>query len=176
MRVLLIGGSKSGKSRAAQELCRQLGGSLYYWAAMEPFDAEDILRIERHVSERAGWGFETVERGRALLDAPCLPHPDGTVLFDSVTALLANEMFHADIPDADAPRRVAEELLTLSRRFRHFVCVCDDLWRDGMAYEGTVQAYSRALAEICRALAAEFDTVCEVSGGLVRARKGTWPI
>ena len=176
MRILLIGGSKSGKSRTAQELCRRLGGSLYYWATMEPADAEDRLRIEKHVSERAGWGFTTIERGRDLLHAPCLPSPDGTVLFDSVTALLANEMFAAAVPDDDAPRRVTEELLTLSRRCRHFVCVCDDLWRDGMAYDDATQAYCRALAEICRALAAEFDTVCEASGGLIRARKGERPV
>lgn len=93
MRILLVGGSKSGKSHLAQELCRKLGGKLYYWATMEPTDLEDLGRIERHVLDRDGWGFTTVECGRYLRDA--LPHiqPDSTVLFDSVTAYLANEMF-----------------------------------------------------------------------------------
>ena len=38
MRILLIGGSKSGKSHLAQQLCRSLGGPLVYWATMEPVD------------------------------------------------------------------------------------------------------------------------------------------
>ena len=36
MRILLIGGSKSGKSTTAQRLCRRLaaGGPMYYWATV----------------------------------------------------------------------------------------------------------------------------------------------
>ena len=60
MTYLLIGGSKSGKSHLAQQLCRSLGGPLVYWATMEPVDGEDRARIARHLDERAGWGFSTV--------------------------------------------------------------------------------------------------------------------
>ena len=43
MNILLIGGSKSGKSLLAQEVTHRLaaGGPLYYWATMEPADGED---------------------------------------------------------------------------------------------------------------------------------------
>ena len=44
------------------------------------------------------------------------------------------------------------------------------------AYDAATQAYCRALSEICRALAAEFDTVCEAVGGLIRVRKGELPV
>ena len=42
MRMLLTGGGKSGKSTAAQHLCRHLaaGGPMYYWATMTPRDSE----------------------------------------------------------------------------------------------------------------------------------------
>ena len=62
MRILLLGGSKSGKSGLAQRLARDLseGNSLYYWATMEPTDEEDRARIRRHLADRAGWGFQTV--------------------------------------------------------------------------------------------------------------------
>ena len=66
MTYLLIGGSKSGKSHLAQQLCRSLGGPLVYWATMEPVDGEDRALIARHLDERAGWGFSTVECGWAL--------------------------------------------------------------------------------------------------------------
>ena len=52
MRILLLGGSKSGKSGLAQRLARDLseGNSLYYWATMEPTDEEDRARIRRHLA------------------------------------------------------------------------------------------------------------------------------
>ena len=76
MRILLIGGSKSGKSTTAQRLCRRLaaGGPMYYWATMTPRDSEDIQRIRRHIADREGWGFATIERSTCLTDA--LPRVD----------------------------------------------------------------------------------------------------
>ena len=71
--------------------------------------------------------------------------------------------------------RTAQELLTVSRHPRHFVCVCDELWRDGVTYEPWTEHYRRGLAEICRALAAEFDAVAELAAGCVRVWKGELP-
>ena len=56
MKILLVGGSKSGKSGLAQRLCVRLaaGAPMIYWATMEPVDGEDRARIARHLDERAG--------------------------------------------------------------------------------------------------------------------------
>ena len=167
MTYLLIGGSKSGKSHLAQQLCRSLGGPLVYWATMEPVDGEDRARIENHLRDREGWGFETLEAARELPAAFDRLPADATVLFDSATALLANEMFRPDgTMDKDAGARSAQELLALARSCRHLVCVCDDLWRDGQDYDPWTEEYRRRLAGICRKLAAEFDAVAEVICGL----------
>lgn len=176
MKVLLLGGSKSGKSILAQSLCRRLaaGGLMYYWATMEPHDDEDLARIARHLADRAGWGFRTVECGRTLPAALPQVSPSGTVLFDSVTALLSNEMFGAEI-DAAAPARAAQELLQISRSVRHFVCVCDDIFRDAGHYDEWTERYRAGLAAICRTLAPEFDTVAEVAAGLPICHKGVLP-
>ena len=173
MRILLLGGSKSGKSHLAQELCRKLaeGGPMSDWATMEPVDGEDRARIRRHVADRAGWGFTTLERGRDLRPAADWVK-DATVLLDSVTAALGNEMFTADGVDADAAARLAGDLTYISRHCRHFVCVCDEIWRDGWFFDETTEAYRRGLAMICRTLAAEFDAVYEVTAGLVHVWKG----
>lgn len=175
MRILLLGGSKSGKSALAQGLTKALarGGPMYYWATMTPVDGEDLRRVARHLEDRAGWGFETVEWGRRLADGPDLPE-NASVLFDSVTALLANEMFGA-VMDEKAPERALEELLALSRKPAHFVCVCDDLFRDAGNYNPWTERYRAGLAHICRGLAAEFQTVCEVSAGLPKLHKGSLP-
>ena len=96
-------------------------------------------------------------------------------LRDRVPAWRAGLWFSGPARYAAAPERTAEELLTVSRYPRHFVCVCDELWRDGVTYEPWTEHYRRGLAEICRALAAEFDAVAELAAGCVRVWKGELP-
>ena len=177
MRILLTGGSKSGKSTAAQRLCRHLaaGAPLYYWATMTPRDSEDHQRVLRHIADREGWGFRTIERSTGL--AAALPDIDrsGAVLLDSVTAALSEAMFGPEF-DANAAATVTAELLAVSRYPAHFVCVCDDLWRGGEDYPDWTEVYVRGLAHVCRALAARFDVVCDMAAGLPRVWKGAWPL
>ena len=91
MRILLLGGSKSGKSMLGQRLTRRLadGGPMIYWATLEPRDGEDRAIVRRHLAEREGWGFQTLERGRELPRGLAAVPPESAVLFDSVTACLA---------------------------------------------------------------------------------------
>ena len=91
MRILLLGGSKSGKSMMGQHMARRLsaGAPMYYWATLEPRDGEDRAIVRRHLAERDGWGFKTIEQGRQLPEALVRVSPAGTVLFDSITACLA---------------------------------------------------------------------------------------
>ena len=191
MKILIIGGSKSGKSHLAQELSKALSqrGPMYYWATMEPVDAEDRARIERHIEDRAGWGFSTVERGRGLVSAPLPPDAEeAAVLFDSVTALVTNELFgdlseetFADTKAAvlraeEAKRRSVAGLLRLSEGFCHCIAVADDVFRDGREYDEMTELWRAALADTLRALAAEFDTVIEVTAGIMLLRKGRLPV
>ena len=177
MRALFIGGGKSGKSTAAQRLAAALadGGPLYYWATMTPHDGEDEERIQRHRDDRAGMGFTTVERSFDLPAGLDEIDPAGTVLFDSVTACLSEQMFPGPAPDADAANRVLRELLDISRYPAHFIAVCDDIWHGGEDYRDWTEVYVRGLADICQGLAAEFDVVCEMTAGLPRLWKGALP-
>lgn len=103
MNVFISGGCKNGKSMYAQNLAKdmaeQSGRPLYYVATMIPADDEDRQRIKRHLAERDGWGFETLEQGRDICGAldnregGDAVDPKGAFLLDSVTALLSNEMF-----------------------------------------------------------------------------------
>ena len=174
MRILLLGGSKSGKSGLAQRLARDLseGNSLYYWATMEPTDSEDDARVARHRRERAGWGFETVEQGKNLPTALPLIDAAGTVLFDSITAALACEMFSSQDVDPSASERLCRDLLTVSTHPQNFVCVCDEVFRDGIQFDPLTENYRRGLALVCRRAAEEFDLVLEVAAGLPHFWKG----
>lgn len=176
MKLLLIGGSKSGKSHIAQEIVRKLanGGPMYYWATMEPTDDEDEERIRKHIEDRSGWGFETIECGSRLMRALPLP-ANASVLFDSVTALLANEMFGKGEPDIRAHLRVLDELLMLGGSVSNVVFVCDEIFRGGTEYDALTLDYMRSLALICRGLAMNCDTVGEASSGIVKLHKGSLP-
>jgi len=171
MKILLIGGSKSGKSMMAQELCRSLSGGkdMIYWATMEPCDSEDLRHIEIHRSEREGWGFETLECAKNL-DAARFS-ANATILFDSATALLTNEMFGKEM-DPNAAEKSAGELLRLGDRCKNIVTVADEIFRDGKQYDEWTERFQKGLAAICRTLAADYDVVIEVIAGVPHYLKG----
>ena len=117
MKVLLSGGSKSGKSHLAQELACKLarGRPMYYLATMVPADEEDRERIRRHVAERAGLGFVTVECGADFASGWRSLPQDAVFLLDSLTALLAQAMFPPGKPPVtDAGTFLSRELALLA--------------------------------------------------------------
>lgn len=182
MNVFISGGCKNGKSMYAQNLAKQMaersGRPLYYVATMIPADDEDRSRIRRHLAERDGWGFETLEQGRnicAALDTRTGPagklrpvDPEGAFLLDSVTALLSNEMFlPGGVFDPDAGERVAGELCEFAKRTGNTVFVSDYIYSDARVFDDFTEAYRRGLAYIDRQLAAVCGQVIEVAYGQI---------
>ena len=73
MIVLVIGGSGSGKSEFAENICMELPAEeKRYIATMQAFDEESRARIAKHRKARSGKGFETIEQGTHL-ETVCLP-------------------------------------------------------------------------------------------------------
>ena len=175
MRVFISGGCKNGKSTFAQRVAKKLadGGPLYYIATMEPHDQEDLDRIQRHLREREGWGFETIECGRGILSCLNQRKAEGAYLLDSVTALLSNEMFHMDgTMDFTSPERVCDELVSLSKKVNNIVFVSDYIYSDAYIYDEATEEYRRGLAYIDKVLAGECECVVEVSGANISYYKG----
>lgn len=177
MLIFLSGGAKNGKTLLAQQLCKRMAkdAPLYYLATMIPHDNEDRARIARHLQEREGWGFETLEWGKHLGEHMKKTPRGGTVLMDSVTALLANEMFPGSIPDWDAPRRLEAELLTLCDWADNIVFISDFIYSDAGRYDTWTEAYRRGLARLDRALCARCDTAAELCASAVTIHKGAFP-
>ena len=148
------------------------------------------------MSERAGWGFETLERGTDLMgllgpaeseaadlgqgDAvgqgqpvgPGPVDPRGAFLLDSVTALLSNEMFDEQGRfDKGAAERVAKDCTAFAKATGNTVFVSDYIYGDAERYDALTEEYRRALATVDRELAKVCDQVIEVSAGLIEQWK-----
>jgi len=111
VKVLFIGGVKSGKSRHAEAYTVALGGTKpVYLATSEPFDDGMRLRIEKHQAERSEH-FTTVEEPLELAGA--VKACDGAVLIECLT-LWMNNMLHYGRSEEEIVAEV-EQLLALER-------------------------------------------------------------
>ncbi len=183
MNYFISGGCKNGKSFYAQQIAQKMahekGLPLYYLATMIPVDDEDRARIRRHLDERDGWGFETIEQGINICD--CLSgktvsgqdiDPNGVFLLDSVTALLMNEMFKMDGSfDGFAPERLATELVEFARNTGNTVFVSDYIYSDASQYGDLTEEYRKGLAHLDKTLAKVCDQVIEVTYGFIKEYK-----
>ena len=170
MLTLIIGGAGSGKSAFAEALVCRLPGKRLYLATMLPHGAESRARIEKHRAQRAGRGFETMERGLDLQHAAI---PDGAdVLLEDLSNLLANELYEPTGGGMDAVQR---GLASLIENAENLTVVTNEVFSGGADYDEECLCYMRALAELNRALAARADLVVEVVCGLPNILKGELP-
>jgi len=95
--ALILGGARSGKSRFAQDLARQLGGDdVLFVATAEACDDEMSRRIDIHRQSRpAVW--RTLEQprdtGRAIAE---IATPPRVILLDCLTLLVSNIVLQCD--------------------------------------------------------------------------------
>ncbi len=177
MKIFISGGCKNGKSSFAQDIAKKLAGNskLYYFATMIPRDDEDRLRIKKHIQNRDGMGFETIEVGKDITSCLDKVNIEATFLLDSVTALLQNEMFSPDFEnyiDPNAIERTKNSLLLFVKTVKNAVFVSDYIYSDALTFEASTEAYRAGLAELDKMLARECDTVIEVCAGNVILHKG----
>jgi len=174
MRLFISGGCKNGKSFYAQRLAKaQHAEPLYYIATMKPVDLEDDERIARHRKERDGWGFATIEQPldiEAILDKCDL---GGSFLLDSLTALLANEMFLSDGSiNEQAAHKITAGLVLVINNIENIVIVSDYIYSDTPFFDQLTEKYRKSLAEIDRTAARYCEAVLEVAYSSVIAHKG----
>ncbi len=170
MLILVTGGNGSGKSRFAESLASRFEGKRFYAATMIPFGDEGRARVEKHVRQRAGLGFVTVECPFSLDAVPAL----GTdlVLLEDVSNLLANLTFgrvHA------APRETTErQIRDLERRCAVLIAVTIG-GLTGEDCDEPTRAYVRALNVLNGRLAETAAAAFAVEKGVPRLIKGECP-
>lgn len=168
MIILVTGGSKSGKSRIAEELLSGVKNKIYL-ATMEPFGEEAQAAISRHQKQRLGKGFETVEKTRDIQELD-IPYKTGGILLECLSTLCANEMFSAETQNP------AEKILTgirsLKEKTERLVIVTNSVNCDGIEYTAETESYIRALCELNREAALLSDVVIEAVCGIPVTLKG----
>ena len=201
MHIFISGGSKNGKSHYAQDLAAKLAASegepLYYVATMIPVDDEDALRIERHIEDRAGMGFITIEQPREIEKAASAAEAanvagtmiaaeaakaagatnvagagKGCFLLDSVTALLANEMFRGGEMDSGAVRRVEDGLTEFLNLVPDAVIVSDGLFSNAAIFDGATNDFIAGLGRLQQSLCRKCDVALESIYGVNVIHKG----
>jgi adenosylcobinamide kinase / adenosylcobinamide-phosphate guanylyltransferase len=90
--TLVLGGARSGKSRFAEQICRDSGLSLHYIATGRAWDAEMEARIAAHRADR-GPAWTTYEAPTDLVEAlAAIDAPGNIVLVDCLTLWVTNLM------------------------------------------------------------------------------------
>ena len=136
---------------------------------------EDYYLIRRHIADRYGLVFETVECFRNIMECLKTADKNGVFLVDSVTALIQNSLFPIEKNyemDLEAASRCADELVEFAHTVRHAVFVSDYIYSDAERYSESTDMYRKCLASIDRRLAKVCDTVIEVSAGQFIIHKG----
>jgi adenosyl cobinamide kinase/adenosyl cobinamide phosphate guanylyltransferase len=89
-KILITGGCRSGKSRHALALARNISGEKLYVATAEALDSEMEERIAKHQQER-GEGWETYEEPTDLVKVlKQLENRSGVLVLDCLTLWLSN--------------------------------------------------------------------------------------
>jgi len=170
-RALVLGGSRSGKSRYAERLAASAASVTYVATATgDPGDHEWVARIEGHRRRRpAAW--ETVEtRDLAKLFA----RDDGVLLVDSITTWLAGVMDEygcwAEPPEPDSDRRLTEALDSLVRAWTatrsSIIAVSDEVGGGVVPPTRAGRRFRDLLGELNQRLAAAADEVWLVTAGI----------
>ena len=191
MIALVVGGAKSGKSMFAQNLAKSLNesfeiclkeykddlerildnpfknksGKLYYVATMNPYDLEDLKRIENHLREREGYGFNTIEETIDMKKVAKDIAQEDTVLIDSITSLVTNSMFKGKEFIKEVNIDILDGLEEIVNSADNVVIVSDYLFSDSMQYDCYTESFRKELGIINRKLAIIANTVVECSYG-----------
>ncbi|MDR3598313.1 bifunctional adenosylcobinamide kinase/adenosylcobinamide-phosphate guanylyltransferase [Clostridium sp.] len=172
MNYLIIGGSKSGKSQIGEKIALTLNkDKVIYIATMKPYDEEDKKRVQLHIKNREGLNFVTIEKQSNLQDIIRKISTEDTVLIDSITSLLTNEMFMGDEIIQDPSQNILDGLIKIVYKARNTVIISDYIFNDAIVYDEITENFRRQLGIINRELAKLCHKVIECSFGNIKYHK-----
>lgn len=164
MKTLILGGVRSGKSRYAAELARELSLPVTLIVTGAPLDEEMQKRIEEHRSSRpADWRVveEPIRLAAALSAASS---PQRIIIVDCLTLWLSNLLCGNDV---HALRRETERLLaTLPTLPGHCMMVANEVGLGIVPLNALARRFSDEAGALHQALAARCGQVVLMAAGL----------
>ena len=165
MMILVTGKNNSGKSLFAERLSVHFSEKRYYIATMRPYGSKGAARVQKHILQREGMGFITLELPCSIASAPI---PAGAaVLLEDVSNLLSNAMFEKGRSECS----VFEDILSLCHRTDHLIAVTIIGFENG-SYNDETGQYINSLENLNRRLAHCADIVIEMRNGTPLLKKG----
>jgi adenosylcobinamide kinase / adenosylcobinamide-phosphate guanylyltransferase len=173
--VLVLGGTRSGKSRFGLERATALAGgaSVTYLATAIPGDPELDERIAGHRRARpADWPTIEVDRDLAGVIGACPPAQ--TLLLDGLTLWLSTMTNHGEAVDVDAvlDGPVADAIAAIGDRPGPVVVVSDEVGLGMVPMSARARAFRDLLGISHQRLAAAADEVHLMVAGLPLTLKG----
>lgn len=172
--TLVTGGSRSGKSGHALALAENSSAPRLFIATCPRYgDAELESRIERHMREREGRGWRTVEEPLELERALREVRQESVVLVDCLTLWVNNLMFQRGVRTEEEMADLVTKMLGAAKAVAGSVIFVTNEVGMGIVPGDEISRRFRDLAGRCNALvaAAADDVILMVSGCPVVAKK-----
>ena len=162
-KILITGGIKSGKSRFALKLAREMGnGEKIFIATARPIDEEMEKKIEKHKEER-GSDFRTMEAPIHLGGAlGGVKHSD--VVIDCLTLWLSNLFF--EVKEEEKSREIESFIEELNKYDGNAIIVTNEVGWGIIPADETSRKYQSELGSLNQAVAKICDEVYVLISGI----------
>lgn len=165
--TLILGGTRSGKSRHAEALIEASGLSPYYIATAEALDGEMAERIAQH-RERRGKHWQTIEEPLALAETlKSVNAQDRALLVDCLTLWLTNLMVHERMIEAE----IEELIACLDDLDGACLLVSNDVGQGVMPTNAMARTFVDHAGVLHQRLAEKADQVLSMTAGLPQQLK-----
>lgn len=173
MLTLILGHSKSGKSRFAEIYTASTAtGPLLYIATLIPVGEGETGAglIQRHRAQRQGMGFQTVEKPMHLASVP-VP-ANASILLEDASNLLGNHLFCPGSPQREqAVEATLSEITNLASRCRQLVVVSINSFPANQATNAETRMYIDQMNQLNAQLFSMAGQVYTLTKGKARRLK-----
>lgn len=172
--MLVIGGTRSGKSAFAEQLCEQSKLDLLYVATspLFPDDKEMQTRIKHHV-ERRGQRWQLIEQelelAQTIKNNMC---PGRAILIDCLTLWLNNLLYH----DRNVSEAIKGLTSVLDQRSGTILFITNEVGQGIVPVDKATRAFRDEQGRLNQAMAGACDQVVSVTAGIpVLLKPGNQP-
>ena len=172
MITYIYGGVSSGKSEYAEELISREFNKKIYLATMENTGEYAGKRVEKHLLQREGKGFFTIEEPRHIKDLNI--DEDDNILLEDLTNLLSNNLFNEDGLKnnfKEITEKIFSDIITLKDKCNSVFIVGNDIFSTERNQSRELDIFIDCLYSLHKQIIEAADRVIEVVYGLPYDRK-----